>query len=368
MKNILTNKIIISIITIILVILGTLVFFRIKKAAFCENNFSGFFYTTKDFNFIKNYKEFKVEDEKRKEIFKELRGEFANKNAKDHLDLGENTKNNQGVHPDIVKLNRDNRDKYYLAYTPYPFGKDKYENPCIVVSDNGIDFAPENGVTNPLVPTPDDYSEGGHLSDTDMLYNEKTGKFMMYYVYNKKKVLGGTKIYLIDSSDGIKWSEPQVIYDTREGYSPAVVQEDNGFKMWHVESEGRLVRSPSEDGYKWTTFTDCNIDMGDWLIWHIDIKKTDIGYEALICARNPELKTRALFYGLSKDGLNWKTSKKPILFPSESGWDSKEIYRSTFLKENGKYRVWYSARGDFQTWNIGYTEYNEKEIKDLELR
>lgn len=367
MKKGTKTKILISIVTIIVFIISTAVTFRIKKANFCKDNFPKFYNVTKDLNIVKNYEEYKSEDEKRKEIYDELRGEFKNKNAKEYINLNSGAKHNQGVHPDIVKIKKNNKNKYYLAYTPYPFGKDKYENPCIVVSDTGLEFKPEKGVNNPLVPTPDDYGEGAHLSDTDLVY--ENGKFMMYYVYNKKGVEGGTKFYLIDSKDGIKWSKPLLVYDTREGYSPTIIKEKDGtFKMWHIESEGRLVRSPSKDGYLWETFEDCKIDLGDWLAWHIDIRNTDIGYEGLVCARNPKLGTRALFYVNSKDGLNWKSSKKPILFPSENGWDNKEIYRSTFIKENGKYRVWYSARGDFEIWNIGYTEYTFDEINKLELR
>lgn len=351
---------------ICIIIMLFFTFIKLKKPSFCRENFSKFDYVTKDFNIIKNYKEYEENEKNFKKLYDDYRGEFSNKNAKKPLKLGGGYFSNQGVHPDIVKKNKDGKDIYYMAYTPYPFGRDKYENPFLVKSENGVDFRAEKGVRNPLVSTPEDFSKGGHLSDTDLLYNN--GKFMLYYVYNKKEAIGETKFYVIDSPDGVNWSEPKKVYETREGYSPTVIKDDNDFKMWHIESEGNLVRSTSKDGYVWTTYKKCKIDLGEWLAWHIDIQKTDIGYEGLVCSRNPKLKTRALFYMLSEDGLNWKVSKKPILFKSDKGWDDKEIYRSTFIKENNKYRVWYSARGDFYKWSIGYTEYTKDEIKNLDLR
>lgn len=358
--------ILIAFLAFLILLLSLIVFLRIKKPSFLEGVFPKVSYTLKDANIIKNYKEYEVNDEKRKKLYDEFRGEFASKNANKFLNLGEGLFYNQGVHPDVLTINENGKKVYYMAYTPYPFGRDKYENPFIVKSEDGLKFTPPKGVKNPLIPTPDDYKEGGHLSDTDMIYNN--GKFMMYYVYNKKEVLGGTKFYLIDSADGVNWSKPKVVYDTREGYSPTIVKDTNDFKMWHIESEGNLVRSTSKDGYLWTTYTKCNINLGEWLAWHIDVEKTDIGYEGLLCARNPRLHTRALFYIVSEDGLNWKSSIKPILFPTEKGWDNKEVYRSTFIKESDKYRVWYSARGSFYRWHIGYTEYSLDEIKKLKLQ
>lgn len=357
----------ILILLVIIIVLGSILFLKYKKPSFFNNNFPHLSYTIKDSNFVKNYKEYSLNYEKKQALFDTYRGDFKNKNAKKYLDLGEGPFYNQGVHPDVLKLkDKEGKDIYWMAFTPYPFGRDKYENPFVVKSEDGLKFRKPRGVKNPLVPTPDDYKEGGHLSDTDMVY--ENGKFMLYYVYNKKEAIGGTKFYLIDSKDGIKWSKPQVVYDTREGYSPAIVRDDKEFKMWHIESEGNMVMSHSNDGYKWTTFTKCNINMGDWLPWHINVDKTDEGYEGLVCARNPKLGTRALFYMKSKDGLNWKVSEKPILFPSKNGWDSEEIYRSSFIKEKDKYRIWYSARGSFYKWHIGYTEYSLNEIKNLNLR
>ncbi|NFD57518.1 hypothetical protein FDB72_07655 [Clostridium botulinum] len=74
----------------------------------------------------------------------------------------------------------------------------------------------------------------------------------------------------------------------------------------------------SEDEEKsWKPIKKCNINMGNWRGWHVDIIKTNIGYEGLICARLPKLNQRALFYVKSKDEINWKTSKNPLIFPKK---------------------------------------------------
>lgn len=361
------KKLIILLLGFSILISGLMIFLKILKPSFFQNIFPGFSYILKDSHIIKNYKEYINTEEIRKKIYSTYREGFENKNSKEYLYVETGLLINQGVHPDVIKLH-DNKsnDKYYMAFTPYPFGRDKYENPHFVTSSDGKVFKSPLGIQTPLVSTPEDNDNGGHFSDTDMIY--ENGKFSMYFVYNKKNVFGKTKFYSINSNDGIKWSEPKVVYETREGYSPTIVKEDSKYKMWYFEGEGNLVVSESSDPYKWSGYKKCNINMGKWLPWHIDIQKNSEGYEGLVCARNVELNTRALFYVNSKDGINFSSSEKPILFPKECSWDSKEIYRSSFIKENGKYRVWYSARGNYYRWNIGYTEYTESEIKNLNMK
>lgn len=105
--------------------------------------------------------------------------------------------------------------------------------------------------------------------------------------------------------------------------------------------------------------------MGKWRPWHVDVIKTNLGYEGLMCARFPSLKTRTIFYIISKDGINWYCSKFPLLFPSSKGWDCKGIYRFTMIKEGQIYRIWYVARGKYNIWHIGYAEVRANTINHI---
>jgi hypothetical protein len=49
--------------------------------------------------------------------------------------------------------------------------------------------------------------------------------------------------------------------------------------------------------------------------------------------------------------------KKPVLLPSENGWDNESLYRCTFGisdDDSNYYRVWYSARSSKEIWKLGF--------------
>lgn len=271
----------------------------------------------------------------------------------------------QPMHPDVVYISSGFHGfKYWMAYTSYPYSMEKYENPCIAVSNDGINWITPGKLKNPVAPPPEDVEEGGHFSDTDILYDNN--KLDMYYVYNKEGVLGPSKFYRSISTDGTNWTKPQLIYKCTgpiSGYSPAIIKDNNIFKMWYI-SEGNIMSYvSSKNGMNWSKRKTCKIHIPGWTIWHLDVTKTDMGYEGLLCARDNKSRSTALFYIKSTDGLTWSPSNTPIIYPSANGWDSMDIYRSTLLKQNGLYEIWYSACNFNEKWGIGYT--SGKAIKKL---
>lgn len=270
---------------------------------------------------------------------------------------------NQITHPDIVYIDKGFHGfKYWMAYTPYPFSRDRYENPCIAVSNDGRHWDAPKGLRNPIVTQPNDVNQGGHYSDTDIISDN--GGLSVYYVYNKRGVLGPSKFYRSFSKDGISWSKPQLVYKCSNpisGYSPAITKDSGIYKMWYI-SEGNIMSYvTSKDDNKWSAPERCDIFIPGWTIWHVDISKTDIGYEGLLCARDNKAGNTALFYIKSADGVKWSSSNLPVIYPSAKGWDSMDIYRSTFLKQNGTYMIWYAACGFNWKWNIGFTSGKDME-------
>jgi hypothetical protein len=55
---------------------------------------------------------------------------------------------------------------FVLTFLPYPFAVDSFENPSIVISNDGLRFREERRGINPLVPTP----ETDHNDDPDILF------------------------------------------------------------------------------------------------------------------------------------------------------------------------------------------------------
>jgi len=258
---------------------------------------------------------------------------------------------NQAIHPKVIDMGAAwNGWRYWMAYTPYTGGNDLYENPCIAVSNDLIRWQAPTGLTNPLqaVPNP---NNGWHYSDTHLLYRTDLNRLEIWYRYNKNGV--EEKIYRQTSLNGVTWSEKELALDYGTGttemcYSPAVIFENGKYRMWYVGIDLKLWHMESADGLTWTNKTSRHVPFeGDYRLWHIDIEKTELGYEALWNGYPyGQTEKRILFYAKSTDGLVFDVAK-PIIKPSANSkaWDNSQIYRSSLLKVNGNYYVFYSALG-----------------------
>lgn len=342
-------------------------FMRLRFPVFYKENFRFIDTVFKDTRIIKNSKEYSKEARRINILKNYYRNNSPKRNASKYIKTSTSDRFKQAVHPDMLYFNNGYKGyKYFLTFTPYPFSKDMLENPHLLVSNDGISFRKILGGKNPIAPLPEDIKTGGHLSDTDIVFNDN--KFIVHYVYNKKGRNVG-KILKIESKDAVNWSKPEKVYEplkNTEIYSPAFIAEGKTIKMWYMKGENKFYYTQSVDKEKtWDKEIKCNLNMGEWKPWHVDVIKTERGYEGLMCAKLYSIPTRALFYIHSLDGINWETSKIPIIFPSKNNWDSVEIYRATMIKENGVYRIWYSARGRFNIWHIGYTKFMQEEIDKL---
>ena len=85
-------------------------------------------------------------------------------------------------------------------------------------------------------------------------------------------------------------------------------------------------------------------------------------YDIVYCAepKNDTMEGKngkILFYNVSDDGINFGQSKVILRASgSNSAWDNKQIYRSTFVKVNGIYRLYYSAMDKKARWHIGLSQ------------
>jgi len=297
--------------------------------------------------------------------------------------------NDQVTHPDIIKFEKgfkvcSQSYKYIMAMTPYPYYDERYENPYIVASNDEDSFY-EDCIPNPIEPYP---GEGYHNSDPDIVYARDS-----FYLFWRLRHIQSNKAYILvkKSSDLINWSEKKVIHIQHSLLSPAIIYDihEGKWKMWGVdENSWYVVYYESIDGVRWEFVAHTNIPRYlDWLnlklhCWHLDVNKTRISkqYLALIVyASGPaNAGLNFLFFGESYDGIEWKVYKEPILSPTPHSWQSHKIYRSTFIIEKGKIKVWYSASSEgtllrklnikilgrklgVGKWGIGYTEYDLKD-------
>lgn len=255
--------------------------------------------------------------------------------------------NTENIHPKVI-YDKDNIFGYpfWMAYTPYPNGSTVDENPCIAVSRDGIDWEAPTGLTNPITPVPSGI--GNYNSDTHLLYREDTNVLECWY----RPVVGGQdSIVRKTTTDGVTWSAEEVIIPQyAKILSPAIIFEDNKYTMVGVRlnsSPYKVFRMKSTDdtATSWGAKVDLPINWGTVIPWHIDVEKTDLGYEYVIQAYESGNNNNSsdLYYVLEDLNGNFTDPVKIIQRNPFDAWDDRGIYRSCLLKLFGGYFVYYSG-------------------------
>lgn len=278
---------------------------------------------------------------------------------------------NQAYHPKVLNFNNKwNGYKYWLTFSPYPNGNDEKENPHIKVSNDLINWNDPNGFNNPLVDTPIDYKhQFVYNSDPHLVYNHDTDTLECYYRYVndlKDQVI----IYRLSTKDGINWTEKEEILISKRSkkdyISPAIIYENNVYKMWYVDKDRSLKYMESNDGYNYKNERTIYLKypLSNLINWHIDVIKTTNGYELITVAYKSwkDRNSMNLYYFKSEDNIKY-TKGITILRPSIKSWDNRGIYRSSFIYEDGVYYVFYSAVRDNFERGVGLSY--GKEIDNL---
>lgn len=195
--------------------------------------------------------------------------------------------NNQVVHPKVLYFpNKFGNRKYWMAYTPYPFANDRYENPCVAYSSDGYNWTNIDG--NPL----DDPAGDGYNSDTHLVYVESTGTLEIWYRYvsNYKNPPVSEIIYRQTTKNGINWTEKEVVAENSSGnyvqyLSPAVIHDGKKYKVWVVNDTSKTINyyeskaSADEETIK----LDGSMNVGKVdQIGRVDTSATDYMYTAKI--------------------------------------------------------------------------------------
>lgn len=292
------------------------------------------------------------------------------KNASSYLNIPTYDGSGQSNHPKVLYFNNGFAGyKYWMSYTPYPYGENVRENPSIVVSNNGIDWEVPQGAKNPVINWPG--ISGEYNSDPNLVYNSTTNEIEMWYRYSTASA--ANIIYRVRTKDGINWTSPEQMYNSNPSYmilSPSVIIDDNKYKMWYVTdiNEGSKIRYiESTDGFTWTDPVDVTAGMpSPYVPWHMDVIKIDGNYHFLISSFKDgevRLNNRVLMYGVSPDEKTIE-SMSQILGPSSQGnWDDGQIYRSSLVYVNGLYKLYYSAMNSNWHWHIGLTQ--GRSLQDL---
>jgi hypothetical protein len=252
---------------------------------------------------------------------------------------------------------------YWMACTPYPFARDREENPIVRVSCNGTDWHPVPNASDPLVKAPPD--SRWHHADTDLVLVD--GALHLFYISTNREAPETTFSWMT-STDGVNWSPPAIIYQAEWGVSPSAVAEASDvWKLWYVWRDA-LARDQTSVVYRRDGAhpcslgepIECKLIVPGHVVWHVDVIHCESVYEVLVAAFpvGTDPSRCRLFHAWSRDGWHFElTFEHPILAPSTFGWDNRMVYRSTFLKaKDGSYKIWYSGASWGMRCGIGLVE------------
>ena len=267
-------------------------------------------------------------------------------------------------HPKILRFNPQwNGYYYWMAFTPYPNGDQAKENPHILVSNNMLTWVEPNGYRNPLEPQPEGTPDKQYNSDTHLVFREDLDRLECWWRYVNDDT-GKVIIYRKYTTDGINWSEKEEMINwvrkEHDCLSPALIWEDNMYKMWYVDVGYVVKYMESVDGKVWNNKRQLNITYHkpNMKNWHLDVIKTNKGYEMLLSSfeNGQNRNDMDLYYTKSSDNVNWDTCITILKHSNDPlSWDNRGIYRSSFLIKDGLYYVFYSATSTKGTKGIGIT-------------
>ena len=257
----------------------------------------------------------------------------------------------QAVHPDISYWN----NQFWLVLTPYPYGMEEYENPCIyrgaslevlIVPDGPIAFQHK-------------HAPGIHLSDPCLT---KNGDSLFCY-YRESERQGQTEEQKIWETkyieDNNTWSEPRLIMSSNDDkfLSPAMLYDEEGvlnvFYVSSLNNKFNLVRELIGDKKKNVETLHVYGLPEEVDLWHIGISKmVDIDNSCrddnrLIGLFSVKSKKKSrgmrLFQALSTNwGRDWNIIKE-IMIPHDLKDEIQFPYKSCYIPL-GKGNIFLSFR------------------------
>ena len=295
---------------------------------------------------------------------------FANSPAS--IDLLNYNGDDQNVHPKVLYFPDQFGSHYYwMAYTPYPYSFDKFENPCIAYSDDGYHWTNIDG--NPI----DNANGDGYLSDTHLVYNGNSLECWYRKVDSETSNPRNETIYRKISTNGTTWGDAEAVLINSSGdyskfLSPAVIYDNNKYCMWVVNGSGSPVVIDYYESSAipaWTKIRSINLAYVDsdtsLYPWHLDVINENGQYILLVMGRNgttPGSKW-TLLMATSSDNITY--TSPAVVIKGSAGWD-EYMYRSSIVKVPDGYRIYYSAGGNGNPdsdsiynraiWGIGISE------------
>lgn len=264
------------------------------------------------------------------------------------------------VHPSIVYVDEGWCGyRYWMAFTPYAGGNDRYEDPCIVVSQDGDTWSTPPGLTNPLDDAP---GSPIYNSDPYLVLDGDTLR-LIWRRFDDTAPGAEESLWMRTSTDGVTWAPKVKIYESdkaiRRLASPSFVELGGVWHMFAVDlrSTGTQVvhlTAPAITG-PWSTPTVSTLPVAAGKMpWHMHVQRVGSQYVALVAdtlTGGTGAREGDLLLATSDDGDTWTTSA-PVV--PRYGEHHTDLYQAAFVVDERGIDVWYSARitGSPSVWSI----------------
>jgi hypothetical protein len=252
---------------------------------------------------------------------------------------------NQATHPDVL-LERDASGVHLtMAMTPYPFSLDRFENPSLVVSTDGMRFTALLGVLAPLVPPP----PYDHNDDPDIRLDPRTGDYEILYLETLRP--DHQTLVSLRSRDKVTWTRHDaVVYDFKTGarfiVSPAAIDEGGKTYLYYVDAATRVMYMMTSDDGRWDPATEKRLplELGAVHPWHCDVIRGEGVYGLLISGYDDKFQHQNLYLATSTDLVSWTLRPQPLLSWQDPALGVDSLYRSTGVVEHGTLVLWYAMQ------------------------
>jgi len=207
---------------------------------------------------------------------------------------------------------------------------------------------------------------GGELGTCfDVAVLDEGNTYRMYFSWRPKG-----SIALVESRDGISWSEPRIVLGprSRSGWEgrvnrPAVIKHKNNYHMWYTgQSKDRswIGYATSSDGVTWQRISEKPVlspeqtwegaaVMCPHVMWNEEKDLYEMWYSA-----GEQYEPNAIGYATSKDGLNWtKLAGNPVFTADRNNeWEKHKVTGCQVIREDDWYVMFY----------IGFTNEHRAQI------
>lgn len=280
----------------------------------------------------------------KKHVSTNLAYKIAKKNKSDYdrlgirlIQLDTYDKSGQCCHPDIIIFDK----KYWLVCTPYPYGMEDYENPCVF---SGESLTSLKHVGTSPIAYPSGVSYGNHLSDP-CLFIVNNSLFCLYRDTINKNGVVINKLLAKQYLSNNQWGDSFTVYqsDIDGLLSPAIFQLKNNIYLFYVSyiKKQLILRClVMDDSFNVITQETCHLGNcpSNMDIWHIAITKNqDDSLKGLFLLRDRTNKNsmELVCTRCSYEFTKWEI-QKPVIIPN----NIKEIvnfpYKSCFIPNTDK--------------------------------